>query len=214
MRGKDLPCVAFDNRVLFLGTEHLVAIFRECGRPEFEMERERVRGRYELESQLLFPPTVFSWATSIPNVSFEAMICELLELEPNVVRVRRAGVTRERDAGRDLLADWVVLPTSTEAVDRSAPPLPVRVVIQCKASASTVGKGKVQDIRDTVDFHEAAGYFLAVSSEVSGPLIAHLDRLRQRLHWHIDWWTRLEIEQRLRRHPDVLARYPEIVQPR
>ncbi len=99
-RGKELPCVVFDNRVLFFGTGHIVALFRECGRAAFEIERDRVRGRYQVESDLLFPPTRFSWTAAVPDGAFEAMICELLGLEPNVVRVRRAGVTRERDGGR------------------------------------------------------------------------------------------------------------------
>jgi hypothetical protein len=203
--------VVFDNRIVFFGAEHAVALFRDSGRAGFQEERERVRGRFESESSLLFPPTVFAWPTPVPPDSFEAMICELLELEPNVVRVRRAGVTRERDGGRDLLAEWVVLPRNASTIDQPVLNEPARIVVQCKASDSTVGKGKVQDIRDTVEFHDAEGYFLAVSSEISGPLIAHLDRLRLKLGWHIEWWTRLEIELRLRRHPDVLARYPQVV---
>ncbi len=209
-----VPCAALDNRVVFFGTDHAVAFFRSAGRAAFEEERDRVRERFEAESRLLFPATTFDWAERIPAESFEALTCELLAREAGVVRVRRAGVTRERDGGRDLLADWVVPPTDPKAPDRQAPQLPARVVVQCKASSSTVGKGDVRDIRDTVEFHDAGGYFLAVSSEVSGPLIAHLDRLRTRLGWHVDWWTRLELEERLRRHPDVAARYPAVVRPK
>jgi hypothetical protein len=190
----------------------MVAVYCKSGRAAFEFERDRVRSRFEAEAELLFPALGFTWAEKIPDDQFEAMICELLAKEPGVSRVRRAGVTRERDAGRDLIVDWLVprLGSNWMAYEGRAPMMPLSVVAQCKASATTVGKGKVSDIRDTIEFHEAAGYFLAVSSAISGPLINHLEQLKSR-SFYVEWWTRLEIEDRLRRHPDIAARYPAIV---
>ncbi len=204
--------LCLDNRVLIGGKEHLVAINCESGRASFDKERERVRDRFEAEAEILFPATGFVWEVEIPDDAFEAMICELLELEGGVIRVRRAGVTRERDGGRDLVAEWIppVIASDVGAYASELPREPVTVVVQCKVSAKTVGKGKVQDIRDTVEHHSAHGYFLAVSSQISGPLISSLECLK-RHNWFVEWWTRLEIESRLRRHPDVADRYRSIV---
>lgn len=206
---RSLQSICLENRVLFLGTRHTVAVFCKSGRPAFELERDRVRLRFEAEAELLFPTLGFTWADKIPDDQFESLICDLLAREPSV---SRAGVTRERDAGRDLIVDWIVpsLGSDWRAYEKQAPMVPLTVVAQCKACASTVGKGKVSDIRDTIEFHDAAGYFLAVSSQISRPLINHLEQLKRKLSF-VEWWTRLEIEERLRRHPDITARYPSIV---
>lgn len=149
----------------------------------------------------------------MPDADFEALVCELLDREPGVVRCRRAGPTREPDDKRDLIAEWVVPPTDPKAAE-APPSRPVRVVVQCKAYRKSVGKADVTDLRDTVEHHDAAGYFLAVSSELSGRLIAQLERLRNQRKWFVDWWTRQEIEQRLRRHPDITSRYSQVVRPK
>ena len=213
--GKSLAPPSFiclENRVLIGGGSHLIAIYCNSGRAAFDFHREQVRPRFEAEAELLFPATEFQWANEIPDDQFESLVCELLALENGVVRVRRSGVTRERDGGRDLIADWIV-PTISQDVKVYASELsrePQAVVVQCKTSSKTVGKGKVQDIRDTVESHLATGYFLAVSSQISGPLISHLESLK-RNKLFVEWWTRLEIEARLRKHPDVAARYEKIV---
>lgn len=190
----------------------MVAINCHSGRASFDTEREHVRARFEAEAEILFPPAEFVWEPQIPDEAFEAMICELLELERGVLRTRRSGVTRERDGGRDLIAEWIppMIAPDVGAYTSTMPREPLTVVVQCKTSVNTVGKGKVQDIRDTVEHHAAKGYFLAVSSQISGPLIAHLESLKRRM-WFVDWWTRLEMEARLRRHPDVADRYRVIV---
>jgi hypothetical protein len=46
-------------------------------------------------------------------------------------------------------------------------------------------------------------------------LTDHLEHERRRKKIHIDWWTRSEIEDRLRRdgNEDLLKMYPDIVVP-
>ncbi len=42
-------------------------------------------------------------------------------------------------------------------------------------------------------------------------LIDHLDGLRRRgLYW-IDWWGRRELDRRLRNHADLVNRYPDLL---
>jgi len=200
--------VAFEQHVLFLGDEHAVSLFRGCGRIAFDLERERVRTRHLVESELLFPASRFEWASPIPDDKFEELICELLGREAEVVRVRKSGPTRQADAGRDLLIDWVISPSRQSDLSE---PATKRVIGQCKAMRDTVGKSKVRDIVDTVEGHDGQGFFLAVASEASSGLVEYLDRIARSRHWFVDWWTRIEIEERLRRHKDIADRYPMMV---
>ncbi len=123
--------------------------------------------------------------------------------------MRKAGPTRQADKGRDLLLDLV--PDKTNQLSGTPSTEAVRVVAQAKAVRETVGKSHVRDIRDTVEHHEAAGYFLIVSSQLSSGLIEQLETLRKQRGWHIDWWTRSEIELRLRRHVDILERFGDVI---
>lgn len=85
-----------------------------------------------------------------------------------------------------------------------------RLVVQCKAYSKSVSKSNVQDIRDTIDRHKADGYLLVVSSTLTTSLFDYLDDLRSR-NLRVDWWTRIEIEDRIRRNPDILKRFTKIV---
>ena len=85
--------------------------------------------------------------------------------------------------------------------------------MQCKAYSKSVGKADVSDIRDTIEFHKAKGYFLAVSSYVTNPLISHLESLKENHNYFVNWWTRDEIEKRLKLNEDILVKYRDIVTP-
>ena len=61
--------------------------------------------------------------------------------------------------------------------------------------------------------YKAEGYFLATSSQPAVATIDLLDEIAQRGDYFTGWWGRTEIEQRLRRNPQVLRRYADIVQP-
>jgi len=39
----------------------------------------------------------------------------------------------------------------------------------------------------------------------------HLADMCRRGRWWVDWWGKTEIEARLRRQPEVVSRYPDIV---
>lgn len=74
----------------------------------------------------------------------------------------------------------------------------------------TINKSNVIDIRDTIEMYNAAGYMLAVSSNITTPLIDHLCKLKEK--YDVDWWTEREIFQRLRQYPILLNRYSDIIQ--
>lgn len=86
----------------------------------------------------------------------------------------------------------------------------LNVVVQVKALNPSVGKSKVQDIRDTVDVHDATGYFLVAFPQPANSLVEHLGALAKKGIW-TDWWDRAQIETRLRKNIDLLARFSDLV---
>ena len=104
---------------------------------------------------------------------------ELLKQEKGVQWIRRASVSKERDGGKDLIAEWATPPLTGQVIKEGNNPFTVRrVIVQCKASKRSVGKSQVQDIRDTIEHHNAQGYFLVVSSQVATSLTDHLLALK------------------------------------
>lgn len=209
----ELSLIPLENFCVASKGEYILFLNRDCGRKRFEQERERIRQRHNKEAKILFPITSFTWSNNIDDEEFELMILDLVNLEKEVEWARKASVSRERDEGKDLIAEWRTPPLPGQFVKKGENPFTVRrVIIQCKASKSSVGKSKVQDIRDTVEYHNAQGYFLAVSSHLATTLTDHLLKLRDEGKYWIDWWTRVEIEERLKGLPEIVAKYSNIIQ--
>ena len=206
-----------ENMLLALSESSILTLRRDCGLSAFNRAKLEIRPRHEAEARLLFPPAAFDWSDQIDDDTFECMILDLLNVEPGVVRVRRTGASRDSDQGRDLIIDWQTPPTGLR-LDRDAGEaafLETRGVVgQCKASCRAIGKADVVDIRDTVAHHLCSGFFLATSLRVTNDLATHLDTMRARSGIWTEWWTRSEIELRLRAHPDIAARYPTIIKAR
>jgi hypothetical protein len=203
--------VTLEDRVVAAGEEHLVCVYADAGRGAFVRARERAAVRRAEEAGLLYGDQRFSWSPSISPRRFEALIKDLLVASGDVTWVRSAGPTYDRDRGRDLLANWVRPEPTGNVPEGASPTSTVSVVVQCKARSRTVGKSDVRDVRDTIDRHDAGGYFLAVSTELSADLVDYLERLRTRADAFVNWWTRAEVEDELRRNPEVATRYRDIV---
>jgi len=209
----DIVYIPLEQDFVAASHKHLVFMQRECGRKQFENEREKIRKRHEKESSLLFPVVNFQWNEKINDAEFENLILDLLKREAGVQRARLVSVANERDGGKDILCEWITIPTTGDSISEEVPPsIFRRVIVQCKAYNKSVGKSHVRDIRDTVEHHEATGYFLAVSSQITTTLTDHLDLLRRRGNIWVDWWTRSELEERLSRHQDIAHKYSSIVQ--
>lgn len=212
-RQADFVTIPLENSLIFAGDRHSLFVGTQSGKLEFDRERARLAERHEKEAQVLFPVAGFVWADSIPDERFELMIRELLAIEPAVTWVRAAGHTRDRDQGRDLLADWLIPVKNPDEISVEKPPVRIgRVVVQCKALNRSVGKRDVPDIYDTIRAHHADGYVLAVALRPTAALVTFLDGLRQEREVFIDWWGRQEIEDRLGRSPATLAKFPDLVQ--
>lgn len=202
--------IPFENAIAGLGSEHVVLLEADCGRVAFARARERLRQRHEVERDVLFGPRSLMWSENIDPDRFEALVRDLLECQEGVLWVRRAGPTQEGDAGRDLVCERVV--TASPSKEEEPPAGRERMLVQCKVRKRTVGKADVQDIRDALLLHRSSAYLLVVSSKVSGTLMRMLEAIRQLPECDADWWSRDELDALLVKAPEVLARYPDVVQ--
>lgn len=210
-RPDDPALIAIENYFFLLGRNHIVSVMDDCGLKSVSLEKEAIKERQNLENKLLFPPINFVWAKKIDGGRFESMIRELLMLEPGVERVRQISNSNEPDGGRDLEAEWITKKTANIQNPEVSPYQKIKVLIQCKAYNRSIGKAQVQDIRDTIDKYNADGYFLIVSTALSTPLYDYLTKLRNKGEYWVDWWTRNELEDRLRENPEVINRYPDVI---
>lgn len=208
--------IPLESHCVFLGARTLVAVESECGLRQFEAERTKFLERRAKENAVFAADYVFHWRRKFDGSRFEDLIYALLEREPGVTWIRQASPTNERDGGRDFIASWVVPVRSKPSSKKSkvsglaTPAKVLNVVIQVKALSPSVGKSKVQDIRDTVEHHGANGYFLIAFPQPASSLVEHLVALGKRGVW-TNWWDRAQIETRLRKHVDLLARFVDLV---
>ncbi|HEX8211774.1 MAG TPA: restriction endonuclease [Longimicrobium sp.] len=211
-RPSEVLLVPLENRLVAVGRHHFVTLLCESGRKRFERERARIRETYRETITSLYPAQHFRWSESIDDERFELLIMELVRREPSVLWVRKVGSSKDRDGGRDLLATWTTPPLPGEALSLDeTPSRERRVIVQCKAYRRPVDKSRVRDIRDLLEHHDANGYLLAVSSTITSGLFDHLDHLRRRGRFWIDWWTRTEIEEKLQAHPDIIGWFSDVV---
>jgi len=215
LKGKkeyDFEMILLENMMISISSPYVVALGRLCGYDDFKAEREAIRKRHNEESKVLFPITSFDWCNDVCPDQFEGMIKALLERESNVNMVRKPAPVNQGDKGRDLLIEWHVI--NPGAISKVSPPTSlIKVVGQCKASNSAVGKDKVRDIRDTVETHNALGYFLAVSTQITSPLTEKLESLSAKGIW-VHWWNREDIELRLSKNEDLIPLFPKVVRPK
>lgn len=208
----DAVYVPLENFFVAAKGSTVLFINRDCGRKRFEKERERIRKRHQDELEVLFPPSSLVWHERPDYEQFELLILELLRREAGVHWVRKVGVSNEPDGKRDLIAEWTTPPIIGQMLLEDSPPLtPKRVVVQCKSSTRSVGKDKVQDIYDTVKRYDSQGYFLAVSSYTARSLTEFLEKMRNDGEYWVDWWTRNEIEDKLRTNPDLVTKYSGVI---
>jgi hypothetical protein len=203
-----------ENNLIALSEPWIISMAANCSFRLFKEERLRVLQRNKQESALLAPPGGFEWVEAIPDDRFEQLIHALLLEEPGVNRVYQVAPTRERDGGRDLIAEWVTpLLPSEQAKNDSAPARARKVVVQCKVRKRSVGRRDLdQGVLDTLYMSRADGYFLAASTQLSSSVTDLLDQIGERGDYYVNWWGRVEIEERLRKNPDVLRRFSDIVQ--
>jgi hypothetical protein len=211
--------IPLESHCLFLGAQTIVSIQTDCGLRAYEAERTKFLERRASENAVFSVDHVFEWTEKTDGGRFEDLVYALLEREKGVAWVRQAGPTRERDGGRDFVARWTVSsesgapPSLSGGKDEQIVLIPARaknIVVQVKAHRPSVGKSKVVDIRDTIERHNAEGFFLVAFPQPANSLVEHLLSLARNGTW-TDWWDRGQIESRLRKNLDLLARFSDLV---
>ncbi len=209
--------VPIENRFFVIGSHMIISISDFCGDISFKNEKVLIERRHINEMRFLYSTNNFNWSEVIDDTVFENLIYELLQQEPRVLRVKKLGPTRQSDGGRDLLIEMIDYDfdiTKKEYLDHLDQSLEydvIKVICQCKGYKGTVGKGHVTDIRDTLEYYDAQGYFLAVYNQISVPLTDRLENLREKHNYFVEWWIRLDLERELRKHPDILLRYSKYI---
>lgn len=166
-------------------------------------ERDRIFNRQAYENSILHFNRTFKWKYPVDPGRFENLVADLIETEPTVDSVRLVGNTNHADGGRDILIFKSQMKEPQHYIS-------TLIVGQCKAYQKTINKNHVQDIRDMLEYYSATGFFLAVSSHISTPLIDHLCKLKET--YEIDWWTERELFRKLRQHPEIANEYEDIVE--
>lgn len=191
---KDYQIICQSNLLFVVSHEQMLAFFGCFHHILADEERILLKDKRRREDELLYLNTPIQWKYPIAFERFEQLIADLLEYSFPNANVRLMGKSNNSDGGRDIL---VIFEKKT-------------IIVQCKAYQKSVNKSNVIDIRDTIEMYNAAGYMLAVSSNITTPLIDHLCKLKEK--YDVDWWTEREIFQRLRQYPILLNRYSDIIQ--
>lgn len=202
--------IVIENFIINVDEEYIIAKSVSSGIDAFKQEKELIRKRHNLESSILFPVPIFEWLENPCPTQFELLVKSLLERDVKVKRVRIAAPTNQGDKGRDLIIDWEVV-NPNNSFSQEAPPSQIQKIVgQCKASNNSIGKSKVQDIRDTIEQYDASGFFLAVSTQITNPLTETLEKLNQKQLW-TDWWNRDDIEFRLNQNQDLIPKFDKVL---
>ena len=210
-RAEQPTWVVLEDRVVGLAGRHMIVLPARCDGRAHDHLQQRVQQRLERERGFFSGDQRFEWADPVDPQRFEDLIAELLWADGDVLRIRPVGSINEPDRERDQVADWFV-PTGSISKGE-VPGNAMRVVVQCKARRGSLGRAELPAVLDLLVEHDAEGFFLAVSSQLSASAFDRMERLRDSSDKFVDWWGRLQIEQALRRSPSVAARYMDVVAP-
>jgi len=208
--------IAMASYVVGIGQRSIVCIATDCGRSAFNDELVQISEKRQREAEFFLTDVKCAWSNRISDDRFEELIGELVKAEKGVLRVRQVGNTREADDGRDFIAEWLK-PDITSAlnfnVDLTNASLSqvCQVLVQVKIRTKGVGRSDASGLRDTIEHHDCQGLLFVAFPNVTTTLNDHLQKLRRRGDWWVDWWNRGDIEDRLRRNTDIANRYPDVV---
>ena len=181
----------------------IVSLERECGYRAFSQERDNFRQRYQAASKMLFSSITFVWQEYLDDEQFESLILDLLNREPGVTWARKVGRASASDGGRDVIAEWYLDLAPWQEVTEQRAVARKRIIVQCKAYKDSINLSKLPNIPVIVDFHNAHGYLLVVFPRVTPQVIDYMTTVSARHKFWADWWTQVEIEDRLRTNLDI-----------
>lgn len=196
--------VPLENRFVIMGETFLVSVASLCGYRQYLHARSRWEEKNREAAFVFGQSGTIEWKEPLNSERFADLAETLLRAEPDV-RVRSSGPHNERDQGRDILVDR----PGVQFIKHQAAIRSERIVVQVKVRNQTVGKSQVRDIRDTIEHHRSHGYLLIAFPRLSSDLIHHLEGLEQR-GLSVDWWSRTELEERIRQHPHIAPQFTDL----
>lgn len=195
---KEYSLICQSNVLFLLSGNYIWFIVGDYHHSRVVTERNLILNRQARENELLLVNRKFEWLFPIKPSRFEELIADIIEYMQPDAKVRLVGKTNNPDGGRDIL------------IIRDKGDKKTLTICQCKAYKKSVNKSHVCDIRDTLDYHNAKGFLLATSSDITVPLIDQLQSLKKR--YDVDWWTGRELFRILRQYPSLVDKYSDIIQ--
>lgn len=190
----------------------IVTIAADCSRRRFEDERTVAIREHRGASRFLFSELEFDWTERPDPARYEAMILDLVEADPAVLWARQVGTLTERDRKRDIIADWVLPSAPWQRPHPDEPPLVRRrVVVQCKVRRRSVNLDDLPNIPVVLQMHDADAYLLVADERVTSDVVDFLTTVPGRVGFWANWWSRTQVEERLRDHPEIARLYSDIV---
>ncbi|NCG53446.1 restriction endonuclease [Serratia fonticola] len=207
-----------ENQLVFISDQHILVRYCNCGVDSVANEKELIRQRQQKEISLLFGDRKFVWSITDRQASaeFEDLILELLNRESWILSVKKVAPTNQGDNGRDLICEYDMLHDERSKSKDDELFKRGKMIVQCKTNLksskkSSVGKSDV-DVAGTIFDYRPDGYMLVVNTQITRDLTEMLERQKDRGEQNtIRWWNAFDIEDRLRKYPDILARYRHLV---
>ncbi|EAW0643312.1 hypothetical protein NU090_003530 [Salmonella enterica] len=214
----EVNVITQENQLVFISDSHIVFVYCNCGSEYVSYEKELIRQRQQKEISLLFGDRKFLWNIIDRQSSsdFEDLILELLNREPWVYSVKKVAPTNQGDNGRDLICEYDMMHDERGVSRRDSALKLGKMIIQCKTNLksskkSSIGKSDV-DVANTIFDYRPDGYMLVVNTQITRDLTEMLERQKERKEQNtIRWWNAFDIEDRLRKYPDILVRYRHLV---
>ncbi|MET4448503.1 hypothetical protein ABIB75_006813 [Bradyrhizobium sp. GM2.2] len=201
--------IPVDSHLIAIGERSLAAVRSWSVRNSYDAAHDELTSRRVNEAELLHGDHLCRWSEVIDDGRFELLVYDLLAVERGVHRVRQVGAAREPDDGRDLMVEWATAPDrgGNTWKDKTGLRLSAtrNIVVQVKVRQRGVNRGDLPGLRDTLEHYRCDGLLIVGYPRITVPLMNHLDELRRKGGWWVDWWGRSELEERLRRHPELAA---------
>ena len=207
-----------ENRLIFVSDVHFLIRYFDCGIESVSKEKELILLRQQKEISVLFGDRKFIWniINGKSSAEFEDLTLELLEREPWVFSVKKVAPTNQGDNGRDLICEYDML-HHEKRINKNEESVKIgHMIVQCKTTlidskVKSIGKSSI-DLADTLLHYRPDGYMLVVNTQITRDLTEMLETQKLRTEQNlINWWNSFDIEDRLRKNPDILSRYRNIV---
>jgi hypothetical protein len=205
------PC---DSHLIAISQDGICSMRVDAGARLYARAFRDLSTQHARNAAFLNQDIQFEWSPKPDASRFEHFVLDVLNGNPEVRRARPRGHPNEPDAQSDLTAEVYtsfLRNKRQRSKEEGAENDTVQLVVQCKTSIRNVGKGKITDIRDTVDRHSASGFLLVALPGVTNDLTEYIESIRSRDLFWIECWTKPELEAELRSNPSIAAKYRDLV---